>query len=113
MTLPGPRITCKPGVLMASTHPVTLRGLADLADLWDDVLPQHPFVVTSLTDGTHVPDSRHYLGLAFDVRTHGAPQAHLELIVRRFKAAHPGWWVKVETPGIPGEHLHAEWRPAN
>ena len=110
-TLPGPRITCKPGVQMATTHPVTLRGLADLAELWDTILPQHPFVVTSLTDGSHLPDSRHYLGLAFDVRIHGVPQAHLELIVRQFKAVHPGWRVLVESLAEPREHLHAEWRP--
>jgi len=113
VTAPGPRITCKPGVEMRSTHPVTLRALADLAEGWAEVLPQHPFVVTSLTDGIHVSDSRHYLGLAFDVRVHGAPQAHLELILRQFRAAHPGWRAVVEAWGRPHEHLHVEWRPPN
>jgi len=98
---------------MRSTHPVTLRALADLAEGWAEVLPQHPFVVTSLTDGIHVSDSRHYLGLAFDVRVHGAPQAHLELILRQFRAAHPGWRAVVEAWGRPHEHLHVEWRPPN
>jgi len=31
------------------------------------------FVVTSCTEGEHSPGSRHYMGLAFDMRRHGIP----------------------------------------
>jgi len=29
----------------------------------------HKFTITSLTEGKHIPNSLHYVGLAFDVRT--------------------------------------------
>ena len=119
-------IIFKPGVLFSECHPILLRGIADLHDLWTTVFEgKIPFVVTSIQDGKHCkksegrpcPDgseqSKHYDGLAMDFRTRTADLLHVELVIRQFLQAHPGWQMFVEGYGQPGEHGHAELDPVS
>lgn len=96
----------KPGVNWSGAQPVLIDGLrraraaVELAGLG-------PFVVTSVTDGVHLPNSFHYRGRAADLRTrHLAAErweSYRETVAR---ALGPGWDVILED-----DHVHAEWDP--
>lgn len=123
-----PTINFKPDVRVAFSSPRTLRAMADLAEQWAAAFPGVPFVVTSWQDGLHCrtsegrpcPDGRaqslHYDGLAFDVRTKAVPpmqRGQLQAVMRQFVQTFPGWQLMLESPGLPQEHLHAEWDSEN
>jgi len=66
-------------------------------------------VVTAGTDGTHSPGSKHYVGAALDVQSHGldAPKV-LKILQDRLG---PDFDVILEDAGMPNEHFHVELDP--
>ncbi|MDQ3750425.1 MAG: peptidoglycan-binding protein [Acidobacteriota bacterium] len=70
------------------------------------------FVVTSTTGGTHNRNSKHFLGLAIDVRTRDKTDAQNDLFIRQCRAI--GIIVHDERRKPPGQrvwtgaHLHLE-----
>ena len=65
----------KPGVRINGLRPETLLGILICQDVWEDNVDV-PFVLTSVTDGTHSRASLHYLGCAFDIRTRTLANEH-------------------------------------
>lgn len=94
----------KPGVKFDGVQPETLKAMAEADVIFK---PYGEVVVTSLLDGTHSPNSLHYSGYAFDLRTRH--MAH-DQIAAASKDLHerlgPDYDVVVE-----GDHLHVEYDP--
>lgn len=71
-------------------------------------------VVTSASDGSHSPNSRHYIGFAWDIRLRdehdreGEPLSFdlIEPWISRLQQALPDWDIIDE-----GDHLHMEYDP--
>lgn len=105
-------LTAKPGVAWKSAkgEPARLVLLAGLYRVqWAvEAAGLGPLTVTSVWDGTHLPDSRHYVGLAADLRTHHlsseADRRRMWEVVA--EALGPGWDVILEV-----DHIHIEFDP--
>lgn len=66
-----------------------------------------PFVVTSLYDGTHLPNSFHYKGRAADLRTRHLDAASVDRMWKLLaQTLGPGWDVILES-----DHIHIEFDP--
>lgn len=109
-------VLMKPGVLYSKIKPQTVRAITAIRDAMNR-LGFGPVVITSLEDGSHLPTSFHYKGLAVDVRTRHlslAQSSELTAAVR----AELGNEYDVLNEGIgPGydrqsvNHLHTEFDP--
>ncbi len=67
--------------------------------------------LTSVNDSTHLPNSKHYLGRAVDLRVHHLPdEAARETVANTLRSAiGPQFTVLYESPGTPNAHLHVEY----
>ena len=64
--------------------------------------------VTSLRDGSHSPNSRHYKGEAFDMRTRHMPEEAAKAVYHRLRAVlDPQGFDTV----LESDHIHCEWDP--
>lgn len=71
-------------------------------------------VITSIKDGAHMAQSKHYEGLAFDIRLNNiAPGLHDVLREQVQNVAGDDFDVvhKAENHGQPHDHLHIEYDP--
>lgn len=99
-------VRLKAGVSLAGIQPEMVVALRVLEDVYDR-LGVSEVVVTSCTDGTHSPSSRHYLGFALDLRTRNVPAAQRdELTTQVKKALGQDFYVLLES-----DHLHIDFRP--
>jgi hypothetical protein len=57
----------KPGVSLRGVKPETVAGMHIADGVCNDRF--YELVITSVTDGKHSPNSLHYVGYAFDMRT--------------------------------------------
>ena len=89
---------CNPGLVWALAFPIIVAAYNDL---------DYECVVTAALDGTHSTRSRHYDGLALDLRTNHMKADHkVELAMNLTTALGPEFDVILET-----DHLHVEWDP--
>ena len=65
---------------------------------------KQPFTLTSVTDGNHMPGSRHYDGLAFDFRIFDLRGIVLEVLCQRIYKALAGQFDVV----LEKDHIHVE-----
>ena len=65
-------ISLKPGVRIFGVKPEIVLALQIAESVWQAQCGQ-PLVVTSVTDGRHMPESLHYQGLAADLRLPSVP----------------------------------------
>lgn len=64
-----------------------------------------PFTVTSLTEGQHVTNSKHYIGQAADLRTNGVDPATVPQIAQNLQAQlGPQYYVLQEA-----DHIHVQY----
>lgn len=69
-------------------------------------------VITSGIDGEHLRASKHYAGLAVDLRVHHVPVADRDALVADLRdALGPDYDVVWEAYGTPNEHVHLEHEP--
>lgn len=95
----------KPGVRLGGVKPEVAIGMmcceAAFAKLKID------FVITSVMDGKHKDGSKHYEGLAFDVRTRHIRPEHWNAVVNTIRdEIGDGFDVVLE-----GDHIHIEYDP--
>jgi len=65
--------------------------------------------ITSGSDGTHKPKSKHYLFKAIDLRSKGLTKAQRDKVTSLLRAKlGPRYLVLLEHPGKANEHLHIE-----
>ena len=59
----------KHGADIRYIHPACVMAASIAWALWQERFPTYPMVITSCGEGKHQDGSRHYLSMAFDVRT--------------------------------------------
>jgi len=97
----GPQVDATQGI-----HPEIFRALAAAAEVWEqNGAPE--LVVTSLDDGEHRPDSKHYKGDAADLRIWNLPRARWHAATNDL-AARIGDDFDVV---LEKDHVHVEWDP--
>lgn len=106
-------IVCKDGVRLRRVTPALVRIFDALCAL-DGAHPWMPpeLVITSLHDGTHAPDSRHYTDEAVDLRTHAFATPEDRRTFRALLSTELGlrFTVLFEDEGGPNEHIHIQPR---
>lgn len=77
-----------------------------------DFGPVEELVITSINDGNHKQDSRHYTNEAIDIRSHNFPSEFLKKEFRRELEAYlgPKFRVLYESAGTPNQHFHVQVR---
>lgn len=98
-------------VRLFAVEPELLEGIAAAAR----VMGRHdlPLVVTSINDAHHRLNSLHYLGRAFDCRSHDLPHFDRRKVLAELKEAlnDVRWDVILEGEGTENEHFHCEIDP--
>ena len=98
-------MTTKPGVSVAGMEPPPLYAMMVVQEVFREA--NHEMVITSVTDSKHSPGSLHYIGHAFDLRSHHIPQPDLDKIVARCRERLPGSFDVV----LESDHIHIEHQP--
>lgn len=98
-------LALKPGVRILGMKPETLLGL----DICHSVYVAHnkPCTVTCGVEGSHSRGSKHYAGMAFDLRTRHLLTSEREAIEKDLKASLQGDFDVV----FEGNHWHIEFDP--
>lgn len=67
-------------------------------------------VITSMNDGEHMHNSRHYIDEAIDIRTHNFPnlESKIDFCYRFNDMLGPKFTVILENQGLPTEHIHVQ-----
>lgn len=93
-----PGVQLHPSTVWAVAMPIIFEVFRDY-----DVSP----VITSGTDGRHMPESLHYVGLAFDFRTrHVQPDDRIPLTAALQAGLGEAFDVVLES-----DHIHVEYDP--
>ncbi len=98
----------KSGTVVSQLDTRLLPGLLRLCALMEAELGITELTITSVTDGVHKPNSKHYVGRAVDIRTKFFEDTVLRRVVDQFAAA--GYLLLWESIGTPNEHFHLEYR---
>lgn len=103
-------INIKAGVF-GQLHDVMRPALNAVQQVWR--LHGRTPTITSIEDGQHIPTSKHYQGLAFDVRLNDIDNALHERLVREVSGliSSRGFDVIHEYHDTPRDHLHIEFDP--
>lgn len=107
------RVRTKPGVEFGGftlSLCAILQAVCDVAGTWEG-LPED-IVITSGSDGTHLPNSKHYSYQAIDIRAknfpNGAAKARFMRLLR--ERLGPRFVVLHENAETPDEHFHCQAR---
>lgn len=95
----------KPGVSILGIRPEMLVAL----EVANDVYKDHDcdLVVTSCTDGTHSRGSRHYSGLAIDIRTRNLVESEIPQVHQRIRDDLGSSFDVI----LESTHIHIEFDP--
>lgn len=100
----------KPGV-SGKLQPVMDTALDAVRRVWAAHSLGWP-TITSIMDGQHMSGSKHYLGLAFDIRLNDVPaDIHTGLANEVQLLSGNAFDVVHENHGQPDDHLHVEYDP--
>lgn len=96
----------KDGVQLAhNTQLQLVDGIVEATVVYTEM--GYPFVITSLGEGTHLPNSLHYKGAAFDCRSRHVKVAVLPTLLRELKTRLGVDWDIV----LEEDHVHVEYDP--
>lgn len=106
-------IRLKKGVKISGLRPEIILGLAIIDSILS--LKGYDTVVTSCNDGNHSYGSKHYSGLALDIRSkHIASDGLKKEFFKLFKSAlGEEFDIILENLGETEEHYHMEYHPKN
>lgn len=90
------------GIKPEASHIIVIAHRVFVRFLGEDVM-----TVTSITDGTHSPNSLHYGGLAVDIRTRDLSNEQKSTLVAEMKKALGTDYDVV----LESTHLHVEYDP--
>lgn len=99
----------KPGV-SGRLQPVMERALDAVRSVWSAHGLGFP-VITSIEDGQHMSGSKHYQGLAFDIRLNDVSFDHERLQLEVAALSGSAFDVIHENHGRTDDHLHVEYDP--
>ena len=104
-------IKIKPGVIFKTLRP----EIYGLFELLDDTFADRGLDcwITSAQDGKHMKGSKHYEGLAIDLRSKELPskiERH-RVLLDLTEGAGPDYDVVLEGDGTRNAHFHIEWDP--
>ncbi len=97
----------KLGVRLALLEPQTALAMMVVESVAIKLtLPE--LVITSVNDSEHMDGSLHYLGLAFDIRTHSMRKDQIDIFFKAIKDAlgDSGFDIILES-----DHIHIEYDP--
>lgn len=98
-------ITLKPGVDVSNLQPQIVLALISIDQIYAH--EGQECVITSACDGHHMAGSKHYEGLAVDLRTRFFSRGQIALVRRKIeKAVGDGYQCIIEK-----DHLHFEYDP--
>lgn len=97
----------KRGVTLLGVKPELIIGLM----VADTVYPANgeELTVTSITDGRHSKSSRHYIGMAADLRTNDISKLNTDIILMQLREQLPEFYILLENEGAPNEHIHMQF----
>lgn len=98
-------ISIKAGVKLDDLRPQILLGIL----IASSVYGKHglDFTITSVSDGKHMLNSKHYVGQAFDIRTRGIRIELVYTLVEEIRVALGDNFDVV----LEDSHIHAEFDP--
>lgn len=100
-------LSLKQGVEINGLQPEILLGIIIVNSVFS--LYGYSTVITSLMEGQHMEGSKHYKGLAVDIRSHIIDQEELsKIIVMCQNALGENFKLILEDTGLPNEHLHLQ-----
>jgi hypothetical protein len=107
------KVTCKSSVRLAGLSAGLCRILTVLEELSRQAtgLPDE-LVITSISDGRHSPNSRHYRNEALDLRSKNFPGREAKRLFRALFEHSLGaqFRVLLESEGSENEHFHVQVR---
>lgn len=106
------RVTVKETARLKALTPALLRLFLAVLAIARETFDVDEIVITSINDGTHAPNSRHYTNEAIDLRTRNFATEAAKL---RFASAlrnhlGPDFTVLYEDQGGANQHLHLQVR---
>ena len=96
--------TFKPGVVFINMD----SGITNIIDLLDTIhfqIVQRPTIITSARDGSHNPNSKHYIGKAIDIRTNDLSIWHINQLFQNISTALGPSYVVLNEP----THIHIQY----
>lgn len=99
-----------PGCSLIGIRTETLIGLRIVESCFDEY--NKPIVLTHGTDGKHGTASLHYVGQAFDIRSHdllAVEKQQIEVKAKKNLGAQFDFFI--EDFGLDNEHFHLEFQP--
>lgn len=96
----------KSGVSLIGVQPQVCLGIQMVARAYEEIGMTEMWI-TSVTDGKHKEGSKHYEGLAFDVRTRMFTEDEKETLANRMRSILESEWDVV----VEKTHIHIEFDP--
>lgn len=99
----------KDGVRWDGVSPEIIVAILAIEEIITGFSYDHICWITSIRDGAHKAESRHYIGEAFDCRSKNimAGVSKGDVLVE-LKKALPGYFVQIEYEGQDNEHFHIQ-----
>lgn len=105
-------LVLKQGVDLTGVRPEIVLAMSVAAGVYD-THARADCIITSVNDGRHSRTSRHYVGLACDIRTKNLPDLATKRKIREQLALALGYQfdVVLEYLDTHNEHIHVEFDP--
>lgn len=98
-------MSLKSDVKIAVLTPQIVLAVIIVQSIYSDL--KLPFVITSLTDGKHMPRSKHYVGGAFDIRTNNIGNSTVNSVLKLIRESLTSDFDVVRH----STHIHVEYDP--
>lgn len=97
----------KEGVLIKGIKAETVLGIMLVDSIYRDTIGKNNLVITSISDGQHMKNSKHYSGFAFDIRTIDLTEDKKQHLFRELK-----FFLNYEFDVVLEKtHIHIEYDP--